>query len=159
MPEPANTAPNTGSTIILSLVENKCESFTLTPEALKVTAPLAFDQYEFKFTISVNFNQTTRHARVNAGVKLREKRDNADGIELAELKSVQLFLVENFSEIIQFDPHGQLIIPNELVQLFHQVALSTARGMYSIKLQDTIFSNAVLPLIHPDAFLQAPASI
>jgi hypothetical protein len=66
-----------------------------------------------------------------------------------------LFFIQNFDELIQRDPAtGNLLIPNPLIELCNSSAVSTVRGMFCIKLADTLYSNAILLLI--DTKLLAP---
>jgi hypothetical protein len=149
MAETVNTESKMAASITTRLLESKCQSFTFTPDALKVTNQPALDKYEFKIAINVNFNQGTHQATVTATVKLAENR-NGEKIELAELKSTHLFLIVNFEDVIHANEQGQFVIPGPLLDLYSEVAISSARGMFSIKLEGTTFDNAVLPLIHPN---------
>lgn len=106
-------------------------------------------QYEFNFTIILNLNQATQHARVNALVKLFEKKADNSRMELAELKSTHLFWIQNFEEIIFTNSQGQMIIPNQLTEVCNSISISSIRGMFSVKTEDTLFKNAVLPLMDP----------
>jgi len=114
---------------------------------LDLKIPLSIDQYEFNFIINFNINQATHHARVSTLVKLLEKKADNSRIELAELKSTHLFLIQNFEEVIYSNSQGQMLIPNPLMEVCNSVAVSSARGMFSIKTENTVLNNAIIPLM------------
>jgi hypothetical protein len=148
-PTPATPQIN----ITLSLLEDKCESFIVTAYAQNEAVPEPMEQYEFNFTINFNLNQASQQARVSSIVKLQEKQDDGSGKELAELKSTHLFFVQNFHEIIHIASNGMLLIPNPLIEVCNSISISSIRGMYSIKKENTVFRHAVLPLIDPKSLL------
>jgi len=139
--------------ITMSILENKCDSFSLTPYAQNEGVQLSMDQYEFHFTMNFNFNQNLRQAKVTGIVKLLEKRPDNQRIELAELRSSHLFSIVNFDELIRMTPDGQILIPNPLMEICNGISISGIRGMYSVKTEGTRFNNAVLPLLDPKTLI------
>jgi hypothetical protein len=149
------TAPqsNPQINVTLSMLENRCDSFTFTADSLRITSQPQFDQYEFSFTINFNLTQASLQARINVSVKLVLKEPDGNRIELAELKSTHLFLIQNFNQIIQTTPQGQMLIPNPVLEVCNGVSISSIRGMFSVKTEKTLFSNAVLPLVDPKTLI------
>jgi hypothetical protein len=153
MAEAIETQTNSQISITLSILENKCESFTFTPYALSLKAPLGKDEYEFNFTINLNLIQASQHARVSTIVKLLEKKANDSRMELAELRSTHLFWIQNFKEIIFTNSQGQMVIPNPLMEVCNSISISSIRGMFSVKTENTLFDNLILPLMNPKSLI------
>jgi hypothetical protein len=153
MAEQARTIAAVQMNISLSMLEDKCESFMLTPYALHEAVSQPMDQYEFNFSINFNLNHDTKRARVSSVVKLLERQSDNTRKELAELKSTHVFFIQNFEEIIQTLPNGLLNIPNPLMEICNGISVSSIRGMYSVKKENTVFEHAVLPLLDPKALL------
>jgi len=71
---------------------------------------------------------------------------------LCRIKTRTVFHIENFEEAIKIDA-DQMTIPDVLAATCHGIAFSAARGMLVMSLQNTVISNAVLPIINPQVFL------
>lgn len=139
---------NPSISITLSLIENKCLSFDLTEYALSNKKAVNFESYEFSFTLNFNLLEKEKQARVVLNCKLYEKQGPNFKLEIAELKSTTLFFIQNYDEIIKRDDSKiNVLIPNPLIELCNSVTLSSTRGMFSVKLENTLYSNAVFPLI------------
>lgn len=140
--------------LTISIIETKCISFSLTEYALNNKAPISQDRYEFAFAVNLTLLDTLKQVRVLISVKLFEKDDKGGKSQIAELNSSYLFLIHNFDEALQRDPvSGNWIIPREFFQLFNGISISGVRGMYSVKLDDTLYSNAVLPIVDANLLL------
>lgn len=136
--------------ITLSLKEVKCLNFTLTNYAKENKRPISSDGYEFEFKSQTNINEKDKTFIVNFSTKLYRK-ENSKKNELAELISLVIFGIVNYSEII-INEQG-LLVPDQLISTCTGIALSTTRGMYAVKLEQTLYSNAVVPLIDSKLFV------
>ncbi len=150
----ANTSPaNPAINMTLAIIEDKCESFTLSPYATAQAVALDREAYEFNFIINFNLNHITKQAKVTSTVKLLEKQTDNARIELAELRSSHLFQIVNLDEIVRTSQEGQMQIPNVLIKVCNSISVGSIRGMYSIKKENTVFEHAVLPLLDPKSLL------
>ncbi|TMI74837.1 MAG: hypothetical protein E6H09_03065 [Bacteroidetes bacterium] len=147
-------APDILVSLTLSIKECKCLSFSFTDYALKNKKQIALDQYEFTFTLTTQIFENEKLFSVVIETKLFEKQSENVKIELAELKAKCAVAVINFDEVIRkTDDKSQLLIPDQLFLLCNTLTVSAVRGMFSIKLDDTIYSNALLPIVDPNLFL------
>ncbi|SRR5260221_5469291 len=144
--------------IMLSLLEVKCLSFSLTDYAQKNKTPIAFDKYEFEFRVETAIDEKSKAILLIFTAKLLEKQENVK-YELAELKSLTAIKLINFEEIIIKNENG-FGIPDQLLALCSGIAVSNTRGMYAIKLESTPYSNALIPLMDTKLFIpQKPAEV
>ncbi len=134
--------------VSIGLVEHKFVSFQLSEYAKSNTSQVAFDKYEFTFEFNMQLLEIEKQIRVdfNSNLFLKEEQLN---VELASLRLSCLFRIVNFEDIIKRDATNRLLTPNVLIQTCNTIALGSARGMYTMALADTLYSNAVLPLINP----------
>src|SRR6218665_3000351 len=128
--------------------------------------PLQNFQYEIQFVFSFCTTQfffprfasqskaisTDKALNIQLTVSLFEKRSEERKIELCRMKTRTVFHIENFEEAIKIDA-DQMTIPDVLAATCHGIAFSAARGMLVMSLQNTVISNAVLPIINPQVFL------
>ena len=140
-------------TITLSLLESKCTFFELTEYAIINKKQIAFEQYEFYFDVNFKIFEKEKLVRVEFNSRLSEKQDNNLKVELAKLNSLCVFSVINFEEIVKRDNNGNLLIPDLLMQICSGTTLAAASGMYNVKLENSLYSNSVLPLIDPKVLL------
>lgn len=140
--------------VTLSLQEVKCLSFNLTEYGTSNKRQISFEGYEFSFTINFNLIEPTKQAKVSMLCKLIEKQSETVKYELAELKAEGVFLLQNYSDIILRDnTKKNILIPNPLIELCNGIIVSSVRGMFSIKLENTLYSNAILPLLNPSQLI------
>ncbi len=133
--------------ISLSILECRCLSFSLTDYAVKNKTPIEINNYEFSFTLNFNLNHISKQVRVNFFSKLFEKKEDKINLQLAELNATTLFSLANYDEIIVKNDNDESLIPAPLIELCNGITLSSARGMFSVKAEDTLYSNAVFSLV------------
>lgn len=149
MPEKTNSILQSIN-ISIRILDVKCTSFSLSEYAKKNKKPITFDSYEFEFKLEASINEQEKTFVLFFGSKLFEKRSNAK-YEIAKLSSMLKFSILNLEQIVIKD-ENKTGIPDQLIQACGGIAVSTIRGMYSIKLEETIYANAVVPLVDPKMF-------
>jgi len=131
--------------ISFSLRTCKCLLFELTDVAKQNQIGIPFDKYKFDFRFKFDLDGEKKTATIRIDSVLSSISDTP-GI-LATLNSINEFLIVNFDKVVVKNIHGQLQIPDAALHSFLSVSVSSLRGMYIIKLEDTIYSNAILPLV------------
>lgn len=144
--------------ISLSLLESKCLQFALSEYGLSNQSVVPATGYEF--TLSMGFSliepAPAKHIRIHLLCKLFEKKSEQLKLEIASLHASCTFFIQNFEHIIKRDKtKNKVIIPDTLIELCNGLTLGIVRGMFVVKLENTLYQNALLPLID----LQALKSI
>jgi len=138
--------------VSMRLTENKCISFALTEYAIQNNKPIPSNGYIFNFNASFAAIPNEKAVRVIMTAKLFEKKEPQENILLAELVAIHVFTILNFSEVIKYDAIRKMnLIPDPLISLCNNITLNSVRGMYSVKLENTIYNNAIVPLMHTNA--------
>ena len=138
--------------ITFTLKELKCLSFELTDYANSNTKQIASDGYEFQFNLELLIFEETKSTKLALITTLLEKVTEKEKHELAKLKAELTFVVVNFWDV--FKTQGdKILIPDQLITAFSNIAIGGVRGMFVIKLEGTRFSNAILPLLDSKIFL------
>lgn len=137
--------------VSLSLKEVKCISFSLTDYGKENKTSIVAENYEFELNLETSINENEKILVLKFTAKLFVKEKNAKH-ELAELKSLTIFNVINFNDIVIVAPMGRGF-PDQILIACSAIALSHTRGMYSVKLEDTLYSNAIVPVVDGSLFL------
>ena len=82
-------------------------------------------------------------------IKLFDKRMPESKKQIAELSTSTKFCIQNYDQIVQKNAEGISLTPIPVIEICNSIAVSAARGMFSIKLENTIYSNIILPLMDP----------
>lgn len=144
----------------MSLSEGKFLGFNWTEFGQSNKEQIPADLYEFQFALQLNAIEDLRVISLSLITKLFDKRDNNDKKEICQLSSSVTFNINNFDEVLKKNGAGQILIPDQIIQICGGIAVSNIRGMFIIKLQDSIYSNALLPLIDPKILVpQKPTPI
>jgi hypothetical protein len=134
--------------ITLSILETKCLSFGFTEYGAQNKDPIPFNGYEFVFTINFTVFDVEKQARVTIHVKFNEKKTEHLKLELAQLSASCLFSIVNFNELVKKDvSNNNFIIQNPAIELCSSITISAIRGMFAVKLDNSLYANAVLPLL------------
>jgi hypothetical protein len=139
--------------ITLSSRECKVLSFVFFEHALKNKHVIPFASFEFSFSLNVVILNERDNIMLTFFTTLYEKVDAANKIELATLTSRHVYFIANYEEAVTNDSAGNIIIPDKLFAVCSSMAISEIRGIYSVKLEDTAYSNAVVPLMDGDLFI------
>ncbi|MBL7696132.1 MAG: hypothetical protein JNK91_14880 [Ferruginibacter sp.] len=145
-------ADNIKLNVAIGLIEHKFISFELSEYAKGNKAPIDSDKYEFMFEFTLQVLEAEKQIRVDFVSKLFLKEEGLN-VELAVLNLLCLFRLVNFDEIIKRDSENRLLTPNVVIQTCNTIALGSARGMFTMALANTPYSNAVLPLVNPNTLI------
>ncbi len=135
----------------LGIKELKLESMSWTEFGANNTEDISHDQYEFTFNIQVKVLTSDESVKFLLTSVLFDKRELENKNEICTLKTLTVFQVANFTNV--FAINGETIfLPDEMLELCAGIVVSIARGMFAIKLENTRYSNVILPLIDTKAF-------
>ena len=146
------TNPASSPSVQISINEIQLLEFSVSERVKRLKEPLPQSAYEFQFSAQSKAISTDKALNIQLTVSLFEKRSEERKIELCRMKTRTVFHIENFEEAIKIDA-DQMTIPDVLAATCHGIAFSAARGMLVMSLQNTVISNAVLPIINPQVFL------
>lgn len=134
----------------------KCTKFSFTEFALNNNQKIDHDKYQFTVTVRLDVLKDkidTVSVNVNSILFKLEGDKNV----IANLESEHEFRVVNLQSLITQTSEG-LMIPDAMLIQFFSISISAVRGMYSIKLSDSIYNNAVLPVFDAAQFIPRKAS-
>lgn len=134
-----------------SIKECKCTLFKLTDFGSKNQTAIDADKYNF--TLNFNFSIDEMTKIVTFVIKSILSGASEIKEELVYLDSVNKFFIDNFDQIALKSPTGQITFPNQVIVPMMSICISNLRGMYAVKLDNTIYSNVILPLIDAANFI------
>ena len=129
----------------------KCVLFELTPFGKKNTDRIPDDKFVFNFSFKFGLDESTKLATIEVGSTLANV--NTPDEILANLNAVNEFLIVNFNESIVRNPDGQLAMPDPILASLLSLVVSSLRGMYAVKLDGSLYANAIIPLIDTNTLL------
>src|SRR6218665_2250926 len=124
------TNPASSPSVQISINEIQLLEFFVSERVKRLKEPLPQSAYEFQFSAQSKAISTDKALNIQLTVSLFEKRSEERKIEA-----------------------DKMTIPDVLAATCHGIAFSAARGMLVMSLQNTVISNAVLPIINPQVFL------
>lgn len=128
----------------------KCLKFALTDYGRTNKAKIPDTRYEFALSISMKPMKSNKHISIHINSQLFEKKTEQHKLGLAAIQISSSFFVQNFDDHISKDRKGDLNIPEALIQLCSSIIVGALRGMLVLKLEKTLYANALLPLIDTD---------
>jgi len=132
----------------IQLVEIRVIKFEISDYYTKLNKHILTDNFEFQFTqeLRITENEMTigGHFTVNLYEKLNEHTKN----EIAVMEMANVIKIANWEDVIKKD-NAELLIPDPLIHLINSLTVQHARGAFAAKIQDTIYGNAIIPLINP----------
>lgn len=134
--------------ITLRINDIKSLQFEITQRANEIKDQLPNDLFEFRFDLNSEISEQDKTFSVLLLITLFEKQSDSIKIELAKLRTLTTFNIQNFEEVVR-KKEGTIQVPDQLISLTAGIAISTARGMLALKLLDTKLSNAYIPIINP----------
>jgi len=143
MPNP----PSRKADISISLIESKCLHFVLTDYGQSNRLKVPDNHYEFSLSISLTPIENIKQIGITINSQLFEKKTDQLKLELAAIEVSNSFFIQNFTELIARNQVGDLIVPDSLIKLCNSVTIGVARGMFALKLENTPYANALLPLL------------
>ena len=130
----------------LRLVDIRIEKFEIFN--IEEERSIDYDKYEFEFSNTITFYDDRKFIKSGLTISLFKIEDSNTKITLAELSLATYLELKNFDEIIVKESE-QLKVPNFLLGFINSLVVNNARGVLVSKLENTPYSNAILPLIPP----------
>jgi hypothetical protein len=140
--------------VTFSIRQSRCLEFNFTEFGNNSQVEFDFDKYLFNFSLLINVDAEKQFIDINLSVNLNGNRES-NKEKIAELKSINSFHVLNFNEIAKNSERGPEI-PNDLIVALIGISLSNLRGMLSVKLEGSKYTNAVIPIMDANQFLPKP---
>lgn len=148
-------AEKTKVTTDISIPVLKFLSFDTTDRFQALKRPLPIDNYEFQFNFETNIREEKSLLQIILTVDAFEKQNEGVRLLLAKMKLELIFHLTNFEGVIKKNPENKtLTVATNFLVMAAGIAVGTARGMFAIKVQDTIISNAIIPILNPRIFVQ-----
>jgi hypothetical protein len=112
--------------------------------------------YRSDVNYELGFNREQRLARANFMVTVHTDDKDANTSEAStSFEFVFLYEIENLEELIEENVNNQnIIIDFGLSNALASITYSTARGILMSRLQGTVFSNFILPVISPNSLFK-----
>jgi hypothetical protein len=142
--------------VSIALKELKCIHFSMTDYAIKNESEIDFNAYRYEFVAHTKLDNDKEYLIINFITKLFDKI-GADGNLLAEIETETSLHIQNYKTVVT-KVGDILTIPDQVVSLTAVMALSNTRGMLSLKLEKTLYSNALIPLVDTAQFVQAKST-
>jgi hypothetical protein len=128
-----------------AIVGCECKIFNFTRFAQENKTSIATDKYQFTSNISTQIDAEKKLISVEIRSVLSGNSEEVKG-QLATVESVIDFNVVNIEEILINSEQGTLL-PDQVMAQFLSISFSTLRGMLAIKLEGSLYSNAIFPII------------
>ena len=152
-------AANAGSKkLMLNYRECMCVSFKLTDYGKSLTRQIGFDDYEYNFNVSTAVLEPERLIRVRLDINIFDKTEKSVKVEIGEMQTINGVVIINFDDVIKKTKEKSGVsydIPYEVMKILVGYSISASRGMLSTKMENTLFSNAIIPFIDPNTFFQS----
>ena len=68
-----------------------------------------------------------------------------------------IYEIMKFSELVEIDSNGKMIVNPQLVEILNSISISTTRGAMFTTFKGTYLHQAILPIIDPKSFLSVEA--
>jgi|GEM_PF-2513244 len=143
--------------ISLSIRDCKCTAFTLSAFATENKQPISSDKYLFNFSTNINVDGLEKNITIEIISSLSANDENVKG-NLANITSIHVFSVANLDEIVFSTDQGPAL-PEQAIPPLLGICFSNLRGMYAVKLENTIYANAILPLVDVNQLLPKKATV
>lgn len=136
--------------IQIRFTESKCLSFALTDYALSNKNKIDFNNYEFELNLNIKVDEIDKSLHLIVNMSLFEKQSENLKQKLASLQSLFIFNIFNFDDLVKRIEDKKFNVEDGLLNVCFGISISTTRGMYNVKLENTLYSNAILPVIDID---------
>ena len=143
----------------VALVECNCLDFSFTEFAQKNKEIIPHTGYAYQFRLNVTIKESDKNVSFTLTVQIYQGSDKEIKEKICSVTSLVVFNIANFETVLRRDKTGRHEIPQELNGVFGEVAVSTTRGILCAKLTDTIYSNAIIPLLNVPEFIKRMAQV
>lgn len=89
---------------------------------------------------------------VNVEVKSFDQKET-----LGSIVTSCIYEIIKFTEFVEIDPNGTMIVNPQLVEILNSISISTTRGAMFATFKGTYLHQAILPIIDPKSFLPIEA--
>lgn len=115
------------------------------------------DRFSFAFTLNLQIDEYAKQVSVliNSTLQVIDEYKNPKE-EIACIDTKNDFKVINLEQFLIKSAEGDLLPDGLIIQLF-SISIASLRGIYATKLQETIYENAVLPLMDVAQFIPKKA--
>ena len=137
-------------TFTFSIIGCRSTKFDFTTFALNNKEKIPQDKYQFEFSINLNIAKEQNLITVNILSTLSKLESDKE--KIATLESVNEFKILNLGELITETTDG-ILIPDPIIIQFFSISLSNTRGMYAVKLENSIYDNAIAPVMDISQFI------
>ncbi|WP_343746739.1 hypothetical protein [Chitinophaga sp.] len=107
----------------------------------------------FHFDIHITSKADDEKSQVLVTVKIGVHNENITR-QLGSLALNCAFTMSNFADVVRLNAAGQPDMPDDLVEVLHSTALSTARGVMFATFRGTFLHHAILPMITPGSIIE-----
>ena len=136
----------TNSQVTFLINKCSCIEFKLSDFAKSNKIKIESGKYGFNFTINLQIVEQTKSIEIDLEARVVSLKTEKSNDEIASIKSVHSFQLQNFNDIAIKTDNG-IQIPQQLMTPLLAIALSSLRGMLSVKLEGSIYENAIIPVI------------
>ncbi len=140
-------------TITIGVADVKFIDFVVTQEGADLKELPDSKSYEFRFDMVSAILEDKKQQSVLMTTTILLKKGNISRTELGHIKCLVVFNVENLEEITIHNKGGKAV-PEQLYLLTYGITLSTSRGMLAMKVENTKFSNATIPILDPRTLIE-----
>ncbi len=122
-----------------------------------IAVPLGTENgiYAFTFDITTEIKLNPENKLIIVIIKVNIFTEDKS-IILGEMSISNIFMVENYEDVILQDKKGIVNLPENLLITLSSVSLSTTRGVMWSTHKGTILHNAILPIIDTTSLFRKP---
>ena len=139
--------------VTMALKELKCVKFSLSQFASENKSRIDFESYRYEFTANTRVDSDKQSIIVLFIAKLFDKVGDDRNL-ISEIETETFFHIQNFFDIVRID-NNTYLLPDQIIGITAVIALSNTRGMLSLKLEGTPYSNSLIPLMDASQFMPA----
>lgn len=127
-----------------SILTCKCVKFEFTEFAKNNIDKIGIDKYQFEVSLRLDIFRDRNLLSIRIFSDLVKSEGNKE--KIASLESLNEFNILDIDKVIPMSAEGHLVPDSVATQLF-SISLANVRGMYAVKLEDSIYDNAILPVM------------
>lgn len=150
----SNLLKDTSLSVLIT--ECVCTHFSLTEFAKSNKKSILYTDYIYDFNVS--FTTKIEEKKLVVTIETNLKGNFETKAELiSHIKSLHVFSINNIEEALIMTERGKEMPEQAIIPLIG-IACSNLRGMLAVKLEGSIYSNAIVPIIDVTNLIQKKAS-
>jgi hypothetical protein len=122
----------------------RCTNFALTEFGKSNINAIPFEKYQYDVAIRLDIRK--ENDLVSVLIKSSLTATMEPTVVIAEIETANDYKVLNLDQIIT-ETNVNMMLPEAIVQQLFIISMSNLRGMFAVKLENTIYNNAVLPVM------------